>query len=251
MKSNWRIRLAWMLAAVALVSQGATAQGTGAGEGTGRPRPKIRIVLVGDSTVTDKDGWGPGFAKKLTPDAECINMARGGRSSRSYMDEGAWRKALEQKGDYVLIQFGHNDQPGKGPERETDPDTTYQEFLARYVADARRAGAKPVLVTSLARRRFGPDGKLHSDLGAYAEAMRRVAEREKVPLVDLHALSLKLLNEVGPSGADRLGKMKPDGKGGEVMDYTHLGPEGSAVFGAMVAAELSRVVPALAPYIRK
>src|SRR5206468_1588266 len=82
---------------------------------------RVRIVLVGDSTVTDRGGWGSGFAKLLGPDAECVNLARSGRSSKSFIHEGHWKKALEQKPDYVLIQFGHNDMPGKGPQRETDP----------------------------------------------------------------------------------------------------------------------------------
>src|ERR1043166_5075327 len=109
---------------------------------------KIRIALVGDSTVTDEKGWGPGFKKHLKPEAECINWAKSGRSSKSYVNEGWWTKALAEKSDYVLIQFGHNDMPGKGPERETDPGTTYLEFMGRYVDEARAAGAKPILVTS-------------------------------------------------------------------------------------------------------
>src|SRR5215213_9421876 len=94
---------------------------------------KVKIVLVGDSTVAPNGGWGPGFAKCLGPDAVCVNCAKGGRSSKSYTDEGWWQKALAERPDYVLVQFGHNDQPGKGPERETDPASTYPRNLARYV----------------------------------------------------------------------------------------------------------------------
>src|SRR5688572_11441405 len=74
----------------------------------------VRIVLVGDSTVTEKEGWGPGFKALLADDVECVNLAVGGRSSKSYRDEAHWDKVLASKADYVLIQFGHNDQPGKG-----------------------------------------------------------------------------------------------------------------------------------------
>jgi lysophospholipase L1-like esterase len=81
----------------------------------------MRILLVGDSTVTEDEGWGSGFRARLAPDAECVNHARGGRSSKSYREEGHWRAALSTGARYVLVQFGHNDQPGKGPERETDP----------------------------------------------------------------------------------------------------------------------------------
>ena len=75
----------------------------------------VRIVLVGDSTVTDGVGWGFGFKQYLGAGAECVNTAANGRSSKSFLDEGRWRDALALKGDYYLIQFGHNDEPGKGP----------------------------------------------------------------------------------------------------------------------------------------
>ena len=86
--------------------------------------PPIRIVLVGDSTVTDDSGWGSGFKQLVTADVEVINTAANGRSSKSFIDEGRWTEALAKRGQYYLIQFGHNDEPGKGPERETDPKTT-------------------------------------------------------------------------------------------------------------------------------
>src|SRR4051794_19422458 len=97
------------------------------------PPAKVRIVLVGDSTVTDQAGWGAAFARLLGPEAECINQARSGSSTKSCLNQGDWKKALAHKPDYVLIQFGHNDMPGKGPERETDPKTTYPANLARFV----------------------------------------------------------------------------------------------------------------------
>src|SRR5215204_3163246 len=90
---------------------------------------KIRIVLAGDSTVTDKQGWGLGFAELLASDVELDNLAKGGRSSKSFYDEGIWAKCLELKPDYILIQFGHNDEPGKGLARETDAGTTYYENM--------------------------------------------------------------------------------------------------------------------------
>ena len=164
-------------------------------------RAKVRIALAGDSTVTDQSGWGPGFAARLGPDAECLNLARSGRSSKSYINEGHWKKLLDAKPDIILIQFGHNDQPGKGPERETDPGTTYREFLARYVDEARAIGARPILVTSLTRRHFTPEGKIRSDLGPYAEAVKAVAAEKKVPVIDLHARSIELLERLGPQAA--------------------------------------------------
>src|SRR5262245_60447057 len=112
-------------------------------------KPKVRIVLAGDSTVTDGSGWGLGFGKALNDNVDLLNLSRGGRSSKSFRDEGSWQKVLDAKPNYVLIQFGHNDMPGKGPERETDAKTTFRENLARYVDEARAIGATPILVTSL------------------------------------------------------------------------------------------------------
>ena len=140
--------------------------------------------------------------------------------------------------------------PGKGPERETDPDTTYAANMTRYVEEARAAGAKPILITSLTRRRFGKDDRVDSDLSPYANAVKRVASEKHVPLIDLHALSIALVNEMGRAKSDELGKMKSDGKGGREMDYTHLGERGSEVFGRIVADELRKVEPALAAVIK-
>ncbi|HEX8774874.1 MAG TPA: glycosyl hydrolase family 28 protein [Pyrinomonadaceae bacterium] len=211
---------------------------------------KLRIILVGDSTVTDRDGWGAGFKHHVAPEVEVINMARGGRSSKSYINEGWWRQALDLRGDYYLIQFGHNDQPGKGPERETDPATTYAEFMARYVEEARAAGAKPVLVTSLVRRGAWKDGRINSDLTLYADAVKKLAAEKGVPLIDLHALSIDYINAMGMQKSLELGKMKPDGRGGEAIDNTHLGERGSEAMGQLVVNELRKIEPRLAAYIK-
>ena len=195
----------------------------------------VRIALVGDSTVTDEAGWGSGFRPA---GAQVLNFARSGRSSKSYLAEGHWRKALDSHPDYVLLQFGHNDQPGKGPERETDPDTTFRENMARYVDEARAAGAKPVLLTSLIRRNFGPDGKVRVDaLARYAEAVRKLAAEKQVPLIDLYAISLEMANQMGPKAQEEFGRPGPDG----AMDNTHLSPNGSRIIGEAVAREFARV----------
>ncbi|MGH9798971.1 MAG: GDSL-type esterase/lipase family protein, partial [Blastocatellia bacterium] len=199
----------------------------------------VRIVLAGDSTVTEGSGWGVGFREQCRAQVECINLARNGRSSRSFIAEGHWQKVLAERPAYVLIQFGHNDQPGKGLERETDAKTTYKDFLRRYVDEARAAGAKPILVTSLARRNFA-EGKIAADiLTSYAAAARQVAAEKKVPLIDLNALSIELLNKIGQSAAAEFDVKNPDGS----PDRTHLSRKGSATFGKIVAAELARVIP--------
>ena len=205
----------------------------------------VCIVLVGDSTVAPGSGWGPGFEKLLTPDAKCINAALGGRSSKSFRDEGHWEPALAHHPDFVLIQFGHNDQPGKGPERETVPETTYYANMARYVDEVRAAGAQPILVTSLARRIFR-DGKIESTLTPYVEAVKKLAAEKHVPLVDLHARSIAQLEAMGPEAAM---VFDPPGKKPGEPDHTHLTKKGADLTAALVADELRRVAPDLAKHL--
>jgi lysophospholipase L1-like esterase len=226
------------VAAAALISR--AAEPAAGGE-------KIRVVLVGDSTVASKSGWGDAFAKLLQPDVECLNEAAGGRSSKSFRTEGRWKKALADKPTWILIQFGHNDMPGKGPERETDPATTFPENLSRYVDEARAIGAKPVLITSLTRRNY-VDGKLVRDLTGYVEATKRVAAEKKVPLVDLNARSIEQVEKLGPDG---FAQMEPAGKTAGTRDHTHLNPRGAEMVAPLVADELRKVAPDLAKLLKK
>ena len=209
-------------------------------------KKRIRIVLVGDSTVGESSGWGPGFAAWVNPAvAECLNAARNGRSSKSFMGENLWQPALELKGDYYLIQFGHNDEPGKGPERETDPATTFPQNLSRYVDDARAIGAKPILVTSLTRRKFvaGNPHQLLPSLVPYAAATAGVARAKHVPLLDLHARSIAFCEQLGKPGCEALSPRTAEGG----VDQTHLNARGSAAIARLVVEELRRLVPELAP----
>jgi pectinesterase len=206
----------------------------------------IRIVLVGDSTVTDDFGWGTGFKRLVTPSTDVINTAANGRSSKTFIAEGRWEEALAKKGQYYLIQFGHNDEPGKGPDRETDPSTTFRENIARYVDDARAIGAKPVLVTSLVRRIYNQDGTIRTTQTPYVEAVRALAKEKNVPLVDLHAVSLA---DAEQTGDDVWTDLSPRDDKGQI-DRTHLNLKGSEVVGRMVVDELRRVVPELTPCFR-
>jgi pectinesterase len=208
---------------------------------------KIRIVLVGDSTVAEGGGWGPGLRAAFGAGVEVMNLARNGRSSKSFRDEGAWGPALEAKADYVVIQFGHNDCPGKGPERETDPKTTYRENMARYVDEARASGAQAVLATSIVRRNFTEEGKIRADcLVPFVEELRSLAAEKKAPLLDLYSLTLEQAESLGPAASDELGPVGADGK----PDRTHLAPKGQVAVGAIAAAELVRVEPRLKPMLK-
>ena len=208
--------------------------------------PRTRIVLVGDSTVTDDSGWGGGFRQLVAPTVDVVNAAANGRSSKSFIAEGRWADALAQRGQYYLIQFGHNDEPGKGPERETDPETTYRGNMSRFVDEARAIGAKPVLVTSLVRRLFNDDGTVRTTQTPYVEAVRRLAAEKQVPLVELHALSLA---DAEHAGDEVWTDLSPRDDTGQV-DRTHLNAKGSVVVGRMVAEALRRAVPELAPLLR-
>ena len=215
-------------------------------QGTPPPPRMVRIVLVGDSTVTDDSGWGTGFRRFVTDGVEVVNTAANGRSSKSFIDEGRWADALKARGQYYLIQFGHNDEPGKGPERETDPKTTYRANMVRYVDDVRAMGAKPILVTSLVRRLYKDDGTIRTTQTAYVEVVRAIAGEKRVPLVDLHAISLA---DAETAGDEVWADLSPRDDKGQV-DRTHLNTKGSEVVGRMVVEELRRVVPELAPLLR-
>jgi pectinesterase len=207
-------------------------------------KKKLRIVLVGDSTVGESSGWGPGFAAWVNPAvAECINAARNGRSSKSFIGENLWQPALDLKGDYYLIQFGHNDEPGKGPERETDPATTFPQNLVRYVDDARAIGARPILVTSLTRRKFvsGNPHQLLPSLVPYAAATAGVAQAKHVPLLDLHARSIAFCEQLGEPGCEALSPRTAEGG----VDQTHLNAKGSAAIARLLIEELRRIAPEL------
>ena len=208
-------------------------------QGTPPPAGKVRIVLVGDSTVTDDSGWGTGFRRLATDGVDVVNTAANGRSSKSFIDEGRWADALAKRGQDHPIQFGHNDEPGKGPERETDPKTTYRANMTRYVDDVRGIGAKPILVTSLVRRLYKEDGTIRTTQTAYVEAVRAIAAEKQVPLIDLHAISLA---DAESAGDDVWADLSPRDEKRQV-DRTHLNTKGSEVVGRMVIEALSKVVP--------
>lgn len=179
-----------------------------------QPIRASKIILVGDSTTAVAGGWGPSFcAQHVTSFLTCVNLARGGRSSGNYRAEGSWEIALGEMSapnyvaTYVLIQFGHNDQPGK-PGRSTDLATEFPANLKRYVEETRARGAIPVLVTPLTRRQF-VDGRLQNDLEPWAEAIRRIAAETNTPVVDLNASSAAAVQALGPAMSARFAQAAP------------------------------------------
>lgn len=255
-----------------------------------QPINAIKVILVGDSTVQAGSGWGGAFCgHHLTSFAACVNLGRGGRSSSSYTAEGSWQLALNEMATpgftatYVLIQFGHNDQPGK-PGRSTDLVTEFPVNIARYVTETRAKAATPVLVTPLARRQFKA-GKLDNDLVPWADAIRKIAADTSTPLLDLNADSAAALQALGPVLAARFAQLPPSPEVAAALqtgttiaasgvtpppapaygaastgfdpmadpklafDYTHLGREGADFFAAMITRELLAAVPALRRYL--
>ncbi len=219
---------------------------------------KTMIILVGDSTTAPQNGWGPGFIARLQGDIQCVDLAVNGRSTKSFINEGRWQQTLDSKPDYILIQFGHNDQKIDRPELGTDPNTTFKENLTRFVTEARAIGAKPILITSVSRRRWGDDGKIHSDLFDYANPVKELGPVLKVPVIDLHQLSIDLYDKLGKAEVDTMSMNYNPDPAAKVppgtpipalrpVDGTHFDQKAPQVIGKLVADEFIKVCPELAP----
>lgn len=230
----------------------------------------VRVILVGDSTMATKSGYGDALCARFTPDVTCVNLARGGRSTSSFRAEGRWdevERLLKDggglKATYVLVQFGHNDQPGK-PGRSTDLVTQFPANMARYAEETRALGGVPVLVTPLTRRTF-KGAYLADDLAPWAAATRRVAAQEHAALLDLNRDSAAAVQAMGQDEADTLAvvprpprygqpadpaKVEPAGAAKSAFDRTHLGAKGADFFARMVERELVAARPETAAYFK-
>jgi lysophospholipase L1-like esterase len=234
-------------------------------------RLPIRVILVGDSTMATKSGYGDAFCARFTDEVSCINLARGGRSSGSFRAEGRWdevqtllREGAGYRATYVLVQFGHNDQPGK-PGRSTDFVTEFPVNMARYARETKVLGGVPVLVTPLTRRTFH-GAWLHNDLAPWADATRKAAAREHAVLLDLNADSYAAVQAMGQTDADTLAvapppanplsttldpsKLEPQGPAKSAFDRTHVGAKGADLFAAMVEREMAAALPETRAYFK-
>ena len=213
---------------------------------------EIKIYWAADSTVQTNDittypqtGIGQVFSMYTKTGVRVINHAKNGRSTKSFIDEGRL-KAIDEaigEGDYLFIQFGHNDEKKEDPTRYTEPFSTYIENLETYIGVARNHGAYPVLITPLERRCFVDDKHLGS--GAHSEyvaAMKQAAEKNNVPLVDLYSMSRVELEKAGEPASrkwymyfdENLYKNYPEGK----QDNTHLRYEGAVMYAGLIAKGL-------------
>ena len=205
----------------------------------------VTMFLAGDSTVADQPmevypyaGWGQCLPQYIKADAVVSNHAFSGRSSKSFIDEGRLDSIWKQmkSGDFLFIQFGHNDQKSD-IERHTDPYSTYKEYLKIYIDGARQRQATPVLITSVHRRDFNEDGKIIDTHGDYILAMKELAREEEVLLIDLAEKSKVFYEKLGPEESKTIlmwgvpGEFMNFPKG--VQDNTHF-----QEFGANFIAEL-------------
>jgi len=210
------------------------------------PTP-VRLVLCGDSTMceypADKPdrGWGQYLQGYFDDGVQVTNLARGGRSTKTFRTDGLWEKALAARPAFVLIQFGHNDSHAPGRPESTDAATEFPANLRRYVEEARAAGATPILLTPVVRRVFNADGRLVGELRPYAEATRRVASEMQVPLVDIQASSLKLVESLGPERSAAMAN--------EPGDRTHFNEHGARSMADLVMRELPAAAPGLEKHL--
>jgi len=212
-----------------------------------------KLIWVGDSTVAfngvgtyPQTGIGQEFDRYLKREYVVFDFAKNGASSKSFYDAGRFEPAKEimEEGDFLFIQFGHNDEKPQ-EDRHTDPDTTYQEYLMRYVSAAREKGAVPVLITPLSRRLFQEDGTIQNSHGAYPAAVKALAERENLALIDLTEKSRVLYEKTGDMESRKWFMYFPVGTyenyTKEMKDNTHLHYEGAVRMGGLVAEGLKEL----------
>jgi len=222
------------------------------------PNSTVRIFLAGDSTMTDQAnepyvGWGQAFPLFIGERAVVANHAESGRALRSFQGEHRLDKILSQlrKDDFVLIQFGHNDQKEKG--EGVGAFTTYAKRLRDYLDAIQAKGGKPVLVTAVARRRFDDKGQVTESLGDFPEAVRRVAKERSVPLIDLNASSKQIYQALGVEKSKLALLHYPaktfPGQTDPLRDDTHFSAYGAYEMARCVIEGIRQGVPELAAFL--
>ncbi|PWU67892.1 rhamnogalacturonan acetylesterase [Gracilibacillus dipsosauri] len=224
---------------------------------------KIQLFIAGDSTMADYEdshypqmGWGQVLPYFFTDEIKVQNHAASGRSTKSFLSENRWTEMERQfqSGDYVLIQFGHNDQK-LDKERATDPFTTYQENLRIMIASARDHGVTPILLTSIARRHFDEKGFLKDTHGHYPDAVRQLALLEKVVCIDMLQKTSEAIERLGLNESKKWFmwletnqfSSYPDG----AKDDTHLREEGAMAHAGIFIQELIERSHPLSRYVKK
>jgi lysophospholipase L1-like esterase len=231
---------------------------------TAPAKEPVTVHLAGDSTMAKKlpekrpeTGWGEALPKFLRADrAQVNNHAKNGRSTRLFIEQGLWKGLLDalKEGDYVFIQFGHNDGAKDKPDRYTPPED-YRANLVRFVREVRERKATPVLFTPVMRRKFTPEGAFVDQHGVYPGLVREVAAELKVPLVDMHKTSERLLVRLGPEESKKLFLQLKPGESPNypngVNDNTHFNPYGAELMAALAVEGIREAKLGLAKHLVK
>lgn len=222
----------------------------------------VVIYLAGDSTMAEKTadkrpetGWGEMLEGNFLPGhIKVENHAKNGRSTRSFIAEKLWQEIVDKlkKDDYVFIQFGHNDEK-EGTDRYASP-ADYGANLKRFVADVRAKQAHPVLLTPVMRRRFDEKGEFFDTHGAYPDVVRKVAEELKVPLIDMHRGSERVLRKFGAEPSRKLFLQLKPGENSNypqgVEDNTHFNQLGAEVMAGLAVSGIRELKLPIAKYLR-
>ncbi|MBQ0052679.1 MAG: rhamnogalacturonan acetylesterase [Treponema sp.] len=222
----------------------------------------MRILCLGDSIMQYNDfstypqtGWVQELRRFFPEDWDWLNFARNGRSTKSFIDEGRFDLVMGEasEGDFALIQFGHNDEKQNDETRYTSPEKggAFRKNLAYFVRSLQAKGVKPVLMTPMARRMF-EDGKIQNSHGEYPEAIIEVATEEKIPCIDMNALTMEFLQKQGEEASRRfymnfdagLYENFPEGK----SDNSHLRPDGANAYSKIAAQEISKIAEKFPEY---
>lgn len=209
--------------------------------------------MIGDSTMSIKpekelpeNGWGMALTHYCKSTVQLDNYARNGRSTKSFINENLWDTVYRKisKGDYVIIQFGHNDEKANDTTRYTLPQTSYKINLRKFITDTREKGGIPILCTSIVRRDFDDNGKLKNTHGDYPNAVRELAVEMNTTLIDLEKLTTQRINELGPEQSKTLfmilaPKESPNFPNGK-EDNTHLKIQGAEMVAELFVQEVKR-----------
>lgn len=209
------------------------------------PKNKIIVYLIGDSTMADKEiieypetGWGMPFHYFFDSTVTVDNRAKNGRSTRTFIEEGRWQPVVDnlREGDYVLIQFGHNDEVPTKKSYTTEDQFTAN--LTRFVTESRNKKAIPVLITPVARRKFDSTGKIEETHAVYTQLVKAVAKKYDVPLIDLDEESQQLVQQLGPETSKYLYNYLSPGENPHYPD----GREDDTHFSELGARKISEIV---------
>ena len=213
-------------------------------------KKKIKIFLAGDSTIATKEtkaypetGWGMPFVHFWDSTVSVINRAKNGRSTKTFLSEGLWKSIIDEarEGDYVIIQFGHNDESVEKKERYATPDT-FKMNLTRFIKETREKKATPILLTPVSRRKFDKEGNAVESHKEYSALTKEVAKEQNALLIDMDEKSRALFQQFGPENSKWLflqlvpGEHPnyPEGKN----DNTHFNELGARLIAQIVLKEL-------------